>query len=227
MWYRGQANKEWELQPGVYRQSFPAKTEKDRLVLERRLTRDFRVESAGILARPANEAEIYFLQQHYRMPTRLLDWTGNPLAALYFAVKEHDSSDGAFFMMDAYGLGKTQKTGAAFHGVPTSRHPLFKGSMKRIHTWENSWHFPKFILPVRPDHFDKRMMLQKSHFTFHVPDHGTLTKAHNSSLKSFEIPASAKGELLHELFLLGVDEFSIFGDLDRLSKRLKDAHRIP
>jgi hypothetical protein len=31
VWYRGQANKEWKLEPGVYRKSFPETTEVARL----------------------------------------------------------------------------------------------------------------------------------------------------------------------------------------------------
>jgi hypothetical protein len=177
------------------------------------------------LAREASEAELYFLQQHYRMPTRLLDWTGNPLAALYFAVKDDDSNDGALFMMDAYALADTQRA-SIFRGVATSRHPIFAQAMCRINRWNDSDSFPEFVLPVRPDHSDKRMMLQKSFFTFHVPGHGSLTNAENSTLKAYVVPADAKSSLKHELFLLGIDEFAIYGDLDSLSKRLRDAHRI-
>jgi hypothetical protein len=227
LWYRGQADISWPLQPGVYRSTFPAKDENARLALERQLAQDFRVESAGILTRETNESEQYFIQQHYRMPTRLLDWTGNPLAALYFAVKEeeHKLTNGALFMMDACSLAETQKA-AGFSGVATGRHPVFTTAMRRIHRWEDSCDFPGFIFPVRPDRFDKRMTLQRSGFTFHVPKHGTLTDAENKSLIVYMIPAKRKTKLRDELFLLGVDEFSIYGDLDSLSRRLKDAYKI-
>lgn len=38
------------------------------------MTQDFRVQAAGVLTGRETDAELYFLEQHYRMPTRLLDW---------------------------------------------------------------------------------------------------------------------------------------------------------
>src|SRR5262245_17322956 len=86
-WFRGQSDSNWRLTPGVYRPGFNVKDENARLLKERHLTQDFRAMSAGLLAGNKSESEIYFIQQNYRMPTRLLDWTTNPLAALYFAVE--------------------------------------------------------------------------------------------------------------------------------------------
>ena len=37
---------------------------------------------------PSNEWEWLLLMQHHSLPTRLLNWTENPLVALYFVVKE-------------------------------------------------------------------------------------------------------------------------------------------
>src|SRR4051794_3378288 len=35
---------------------------------------------------PLDEWDWYYVMQHYRIPTRLLDWTESPLTALYFAL---------------------------------------------------------------------------------------------------------------------------------------------
>jgi hypothetical protein len=228
-WWRGQADTGWKLRPGVYRSNFPAKEEWERILLENHLAQDFRVESAGLIEGSNDLDKLYFLEQHYGLPTRLLDWTTNPLAALFFACSEHKKDDGALFFMDAYQLAVTQETkDKGYQGVVTMRHPGFQKALKTICDWAHKppWGFPDFIMALRPDYSDLRIVLQRSCFTFHVPDGKELTLAHNASLKKYTVPSKAKNTLLHELILLGVDEFSIYGDLDHLASRLMRAHKI-
>jgi hypothetical protein len=229
-WFRGQSDSSWELTPGVYRPNFNVSDEVSRLAKERHLTQDFRAMSAGLLASPISECDLYFVQQHYRMPTRLLDWTTNPLAALHFAVESHPNSDGAFVIVDAYKLGPDQRgkwrDGRAFEGVASSQSPLFEEALWPIFQWQDPEHFPSFILPVRPNQFDRRITLQRGCFTFHPPECGTLKKDVFRGLKAYCVPSASKPKLHQELALLGVDQFSIFGDLDHLAGHLKSAHRV-
>ena len=225
LWFRGQPDSSWLLRPGVYRETFPEQEEIKRLQIERLMNQDFRVQSAALIDGEKNDQELYFLQQHYGLPTRLLDWTTNPLAALFFAVSELTETEAALFMMDAYQLAVQQRTGNEFLGVATSRHPVFMEALKPICEWSNS-PLPEFIIPVRPNHFDRRMTLQRSGHTFHVPKRPELTKRENKTLRKFTTPSGRKGAIARDLTRLGIDAYGVYGDLPNLARTLRQAYGI-
>jgi hypothetical protein len=86
LWYRGCGRSKHELLPTLYRH--PKATTPARLAeLERQLMTRFRQRSIPFHNRSlADDWEALFFMQHYGVPTRLLDWTENPLTALHFAL---------------------------------------------------------------------------------------------------------------------------------------------
>lgn len=95
--FRGHSSVGFKLIPYVGR-FYKVGHEKALLDFERSLFEDFkRKYSMFTDVRPKNDKEFLFLAQHYGLPTRLLDWTFNPLIALYFACESNPGIDGVVF----------------------------------------------------------------------------------------------------------------------------------
>jgi hypothetical protein len=126
--------------------------------------------------------------------------------------------DGELFFMDAYGL-----SGAG--GIATARREEFRTAVAVIAEWQKLEAIPNHIMAVRPDYFDRRINLQRSCFTFHVPNRHALEIADNPTLVSIKVQGDKKSRILRELSLLGIDHFSVYGDLENLAQHLTEAYR--
>lgn len=90
--YRGVKNENYELIPSIGRYGAQ---KKQREKMERELFEQFKRSATAHLKTPPsnNDWEWLVLAQHYRLPTRLLDWTTNPLVAAFFAVSDPNDSE--------------------------------------------------------------------------------------------------------------------------------------
>jgi FRG domain len=230
VWYRGHSDQTYALWPGVYRPHFTDASvtmygkgaEEKRLNLEREMLSEFRTSGATLL-NPNAIVEVYFVAQHFGMPTRLLDWTMNPLAALFFAVKKrNEDKDGEVLIMDAPKL--LPNIPDVPKSIVTMRHPYAVKAIG-LSFWDpkNSG-LPALVLPIRPDNQAGRIGQQSSCFTLHM--HGA-TPCNNPTLSRIRIPGKAKPRMLDELRKLNINEFSIYNDLDHLAEEIKRTRNIP
>jgi hypothetical protein len=234
-WYRGQGGQVPQLKPAVLRDWFQQRAREldphdsdaagtGLTELELELNREFRRRGAWLLPRDASLVDVYFLTQHHGLPTRLLDWTINPLAALFFAATNGRDSDGvvvAILPGEAHGADEPQPGGIA-------RGPFEMRSREVVATiaslfGEGPPPHPAPILPVLPDVRAGRMLQQGSCFTLHGP--GSAPIAENAAIR-LTVPREAKAAIERQLHSLGVSWATLFPDLDHLSREMRSIWQL-
>ena len=111
-WYRGHANKEWDLIPKVQRDF--SGTDEELFRKERLLTNDFQSRAALLRSTKLQIGDFpnwLTLMQHYGLPTRLLDWSRSPLVALYFALSDEEmwQQDACIWVLTPGKLNESEK----------------------------------------------------------------------------------------------------------------------
>ena len=234
-WYRGQADREWPLQPQALREDFRdrARRRPDREAgaevedgdaatreLEASLLRLFRDSAAYLLPADPTRVDLYFLAQHHGLPTRLLDWTANPLAALFFAASEADERDGAVFAIDArtsFGRGPAHDV---FGEDEDAVHAAVDCVFERRRFDAVDVLAGELVLPLWPKARLGRMLNQQARFTLHL-DARRLDRIFPGAVTEFRVPHERKRALVPVLRRLGVNWATLFPDLDNVARELR------
>lgn len=196
MWvFRGQLDATWDPSPQIDRAEFLAYRQKYKWTRDRHerwLLEEFK-KGARPHAHlpPQDQWEWLALAQHHGLATRLLDWTSNPLGALYFACERPEAPNDS--VVWCYHHSGELATAAS--------DPF---AIKKLTAY---W----------PPHVTQRITVQGGCFTAHpaVPPNAKVTWP--GDLLKVIIPKPERRRMRHELSQLGINRSTLFPDLDGIA----------
>lgn len=218
VWFRGQARAEWELKPSLARKP-------ELLAREMNLLKRFVQLAIPYMTDPvpisSAEWDWVFLMQHHHVPTRLLDWTESPLAALWFALNTSDPEDekeeGALWCLDPLALNRA----ANYRGRWESELPAF-GKDEILDNYlpdrQKDGAASEPVAAVATRQF-RRIVAQQGNFTISHSGSASIDKlGEQKHVWRLKIPADAKPGLREDLAYLRFNELQMFPDLDRAAR---------
>lgn len=184
--FRGQCEADWPLIPKIGRKKY-----RHALKYERAFFRAWKRQAVAYFSRDnIDDWDYLALAQHHGLATRLLDWTRNPLVALFFAVHGQYDTDGVVYVFKP-----------KHHYVQDeSPHPL---------KVDKTGYFT-------PHSFSERIVQQRGVFTVHGKPDKKLNEK-DGELHQYIIPKQIKQRLSKDLNNYGINMMTLFPGLDGLS----------
>ena len=213
-WFRGHARAKWSLAPSGLRYSGEEKRDAAlKLILEFK-----RIAEIKLTRPPPADNELKWTQiaQHYGLPTRLLDWTESATVALFFACEELQQ-DGLVFLLNPIDLNRLTYPRKPrildAHSDMSIIEQYLQLGATRQRRGQNA-------IAINPVWNSERLMLQRGVFTLHGTK-SELDRDQAPSLVALPILRESKLKLRNELGRVGVDEMSVFPELEHSCRHIK------
>ncbi len=187
--YRGQSNESYKLIPKAFRGDYIKIDDRDAFnYFKRNSVIHFNVSIT-------NDWEYLAFAQHYNIPTRLLDWSLNPLVALFFAVNEMKNENACLFRYDYSGVGIVNLNDNPFELT------------------ESGIYIPRAIT--------NRILAQKGLFTIHTKIESETDSIFENRITKFIFKEILCEEIAHRLHRFGITFESLFPDLEGMSRYIE------
>lgn len=203
--YRGQSLDK-TLLPKIARYNLANVEETEREMLD-----DFQRRSLHLIDyHPANAWDWLALAQHHGMATRLLDWTENPLIALWFSMSPKlDDMNTDYSVVWGFKVPKEDIINSTEEKDP------FKGRMTKI---------------FKPNHITKRISAQFGWFTIHQSNSDRKfvpfekNPEYSDRLFKIEVDSKCFKECKARLHNFGINSSSMYPDIDGLAQHVEWLH---
>lgn len=229
-WFRGVGEEPHHLLPSLYRHPDITVAE-DLLKLEQQLINRFCERSVPYQATHSSPWESLFLMQHYGIPTRLLDWTENPMVALFFALtttKRDPITKAVSLPAAVWALSPRLWNERAFSHVTYKGGP-FSVSDQLLKTYAPLSGDTPPALPaaIYGIHNSPRIVAQRGVFTIFgskvspMQDLFTSEPFADTAMVKYIIPEAVADTIMQKLYATGFTEAVMFPGLDGLAKETK------
>lgn len=204
--YRGQSDIEWPVLPSIARFAKHMGGGSNNLAsLEHWLLEKYALHALPLQdLRNVSLVERLAHCQHYGLPTRLLDWSSNPLKALFFAVEdaEKDNCDGSIHILEVRGYceGAQDAERVITHNRACAFFPeIFH---ERLSTQEACF----VALPLPPEGLEMPELSMENY------------PGEFRSIRRIDVPGRSKRMIRRQLAALGVTHRLIYPDFEGIAR---------
>lgn len=218
LFYRGHSAATWKLIPSLGRLNKYGGFN-NLHQLEQAIYFDFVTRSGSLLPSNNDCWNNVFSMQHHGVPTRLLDWTETFSVALYFALKTA-KTECAIWILDPFLLNEVAFNTDMLlnpHELPVTYSKCFL---------EKSDNLSGEVVAISPLRHNPRVFSQTSGFTLHGNLTQPLEDLFPACLTKIVIPKRAFNDAYKFLQLSGINEFTLFPDLDGLVRDIKSNYSL-